>query len=669
MLSKRLLPCHAALRPRSFAQTELFASWGACTWAKPCSANASLTSTRSPQRTILTLTADRRAGKAGSGALTPAEWAERKRHDRELDDDTRDPSLTVGESVEEKVNVGSKTGLLDEDLTFGKLGVPPAIERALQDVFGATVPSESQRALLPAALSHTDVFLKDVTGSGKSLGLVTAVLSKPHPMLHVEVPATKKGSRSADGSSTSSSSRATKLHTERYLTTLIMVPTRELAVQLTTWIRDLSPNVLSKDHAKLVQCVINGVEEDVQYDLLKSCTPRILIGTPVRLLALYNRRAFDASRLQLLVLDEVDRLVTAQDRYATVTSRFKKAVHPLAGELLLDKLVKERKAAMKGAMQPLGGSKPGGGRVAIKQVRLPPSAKRMQVIACSATLNNPLRRQLTHHKSYMKDPVMLDMKGTTKSPDTLTHRCIVFDLHGNAHSLQQPDTDFASISSSTHFSPKSSILRSSSASPQTVSSLSPPPPSPSSSPSSSSSSHAASGGAAPSEHALADASEEILQYVARICHSEKVQRGLVFVHSSVSQTDVTDQLTSLGLRAAKLMNFVDYEGHTIGGGAVSDKQSSSSLASTTTGAPVPSQLSQSSHNLETTVYEARGLDLPDVSHVFILGPPSSPASYVHMAGRAGRYGKPGHAITLIGGSRYEQRVLGLYHLLRIKLQQ
>ncbi|RKP25122.1 P-loop containing nucleoside triphosphate hydrolase protein [Syncephalis pseudoplumigaleata] len=51
--------------------------------------------------------------------------------------------------------------------------------------------------------------------------------------------------------------------------------------------------------------------------------------------------------------------------------------------------------------------------------------------------------------------------------------------------------------------------------------------------------------------------------------------------------------------------------------------------------------------LVTTEAAARGLDLPDVSHVFILGVPTSSAAYLHMAGRTARMGRPGVAITLL----------------------
>ena len=44
--------------------------------------------------------------------------------------------------------------------------------------------------------------------------------------------------------------------------------------------------------------------------------------------------------------------------------------------------------------------------------------------------------------------------------------------------------------------------------------------------------------------------------------------------------------------------------------------------------------------LLATPAAARGLDLPAVSHVYSLGPPASPADYLHRAGRAGRIGAP-----------------------------
>ena len=45
---------------------------------------------------------------------------------------------------------------------------------------------------------------------------------------------------------------------------------------------------------------------------------------------------------------------------------------------------------------------------------------------------------------------------------------------------------------------------------------------------------------------------------------------------------------------------------------------------------------------------SRGIDIEDLSHVFIFSTPDSPEQYIHRAGRTGRVGKSGRAISLVG---------------------
>jgi hypothetical protein len=54
--------------------------------------------------------------------------------------------------------------------------------------------------------------------------------------------------------------------------------------------------------------------------------------------------------------------------------------------------------------------------------------------------------------------------------------------------------------------------------------------------------------------------------------------------------------------------------------------------------------------LVATEASTRGLDLPELSHVFMLGLPEgrSVDQYLHMAGRVGRFGRPGKVITVLG---------------------
>ncbi|BCS87950.1 DEAD/DEAH box helicase [Pseudodesulfovibrio sediminis] len=51
--------------------------------------------------------------------------------------------------------------------------------------------------------------------------------------------------------------------------------------------------------------------------------------------------------------------------------------------------------------------------------------------------------------------------------------------------------------------------------------------------------------------------------------------------------------------------------------------------------------------LVATDVAARGIDIPDLSHVFMMEPPEDPESYVHRAGRTGRAGASGTAITMV----------------------
>ena len=52
--------------------------------------------------------------------------------------------------------------------------------------------------------------------------------------------------------------------------------------------------------------------------------------------------------------------------------------------------------------------------------------------------------------------------------------------------------------------------------------------------------------------------------------------------------------------------------------------------------------------LVSTLASTRGLDLPELSHVFILGIPQGRIdSYLHISGRTGRFGKPGRVITVV----------------------
>ncbi|KAI7899541.1 P-loop containing nucleoside triphosphate hydrolase protein [Cokeromyces recurvatus] len=72
-----------------------------------------------------------------------------------------------------------------------------------------------------------------------------------------------------------------------------------------------------------------------------------------------------------------------------------------------------------------------------------------------------------------------------------------------------------------------------------------------------------------------------------------------------------------------------------------------------------------------TEFTARGIDIPNLSHVFLWGPPSSPASFLHIAGRTGRLGSSSDqsrkVISLVNSST-EAKIANMYRLLNIPVQ-
>jgi ATP-dependent RNA helicase DeaD len=69
-------------------------------------------------------------------------------------------------------------------------------------------------------------------------------------------------------------------------------------------------------------------------------------------------------------------------------------------------------------------------------------------------------------------------------------------------------------------------------------------------------------------------------------------------------------------------------------------------------------------HLVTTDVASRGIDIEDLSHVFIFSSPDSPEQYIHRAGRTGRVGKTGRAISLLSAMDLMNfnRIVKRYHV-------
>ncbi|KAI8810904.1 hypothetical protein BJ742DRAFT_799169 [Cladochytrium replicatum] len=133
--------------------------------------------------------------------------------------------------------------------------------------------------------------------------------------------------------------------------------------------------------------------------------------------------------------------------------------------------------------------------------------------------------------------------------------------------------------------------------------------------------------------------------VSKIITVDKVDRALLFTHSSAPLTSIVQHLGTFGVMSARLMDRFNRAQELQEMGAAPTQPVS---ASASTNSSDPFETENGLVNLlvahENQVY---GIGLPTFSHVFILGAPTSEQPYLHLAGRAGRYGKEGRVYTLL----------------------
>jgi superfamily II DNA/RNA helicase len=161
-------------------------------------------------------------------------------------------------------------------MNFTDFGLHPSLLQAVQDA-GFQAPSPIQAQSIPHVLAGRDVMACAPTGSGKTAAFVLPFL---HKVISGPSPARGHGPR-----------------------VLVLTPTRELASQVAGNIK------LFAKHIRVTSgMVMGGVSYNPQYQLL-SRPLDILVATPGRLIDHLQERRVDFSRVELLVLDEADRML------------------------------------------------------------------------------------------------------------------------------------------------------------------------------------------------------------------------------------------------------------------------------------------------------------------------------------------------------------------------
>ena len=160
-------------------------------------------------------------------------------------------------------------------MSFSKLGLSEPILKAVAEL-GYTKPTSIQKQAIPVILSGRDLVAAAQTGTGKTASFVLPIL---------EAFNTER-----------------KLRGKR-IRALILVPTRELAIQVEANVAEYSKYLSLSSMA-----MYGGVDSEAQKDRLIEGVD-ILVATPGRLIDMMRQRALHFDELEVLVLDEADRML------------------------------------------------------------------------------------------------------------------------------------------------------------------------------------------------------------------------------------------------------------------------------------------------------------------------------------------------------------------------
>ncbi|WP_425917235.1 DEAD/DEAH box helicase [Pseudomonas sp. GWSMS-1] len=206
-------------------------------------------------------------------------------------------------------------------MSFASLGLSEALVRAVESA-GYTQPTPVQQRAIPAALQGRDLMVAAQTGTGKTGGFALPILERLFPNGHPD---------------------REQRHGPKQPRVLVLTPTRELAAQ----VHD-SFKLYARDLKFVSACIFGGVGMNPQVQALAKGVD-VLVACPGRLLDLANQRAIDLSHVEILVLDEADRMLDmgfihdvkkvlaklpAKRQNLLFSATFSKDITDLAGKLL-----------------------------------------------------------------------------------------------------------------------------------------------------------------------------------------------------------------------------------------------------------------------------------------------------------------------------------------------
>ncbi|PRE13256.1 DEAD/DEAH box helicase [Burkholderia multivorans] len=185
-----------------------------------------------------------------------------------------------------------------DEPSFASLGLSPEIVSALQAA-GYVKPTPVQQRAIPAGIAGRDLLVSSPTGSGKTAAFMLPAIERFAQLQKAQAQQPRAPREANQGER-----RARRPQPVARPGLLVLTPTRELAMQVTT-----AASTYGK-HLKRLRTVsiLGGVAYGQQLMLLAK-NPEILVATPGRLLDHLERGRIDLSELKMLVLDEADRML------------------------------------------------------------------------------------------------------------------------------------------------------------------------------------------------------------------------------------------------------------------------------------------------------------------------------------------------------------------------
>lgn len=159
-----------------------------------------------------------------------------------------------------------------QELTFEEMDLSPEVMNALKKM-GVKRPTTVQQKAIPILMDNMSVIAKAPTGTGKTFAFSIPILE----YLNMK---------------------------SKFVQGLILCPTRELALQITSEMKGLGRYIKGFN----VCSVIGGQSMNIQAEKLKK-KPQVVVATPGRLLDLVERKMVDISNIYTLVLDEADEML------------------------------------------------------------------------------------------------------------------------------------------------------------------------------------------------------------------------------------------------------------------------------------------------------------------------------------------------------------------------